>query len=187
MKVSFSGLNSNIKNGRFAIRQIRESYPFGFVSNTWYEAFASKVHPEMDTFLCDKIKVTRDKIDFEKRLGYDNLTAVENIVKETGAANCGEQAYLLSKRLKENGVKHKVVVMEMKKGDSYVDSHTFCVIGLDEKSQINNPKTWGKNAVVADLWMNSVDRASKALNKILNVMDFKKKENTITFREPYIF
>ncbi len=186
MKISFKGLNENIKMGRFAVRQVRQEYPFGFLSNSRYEAFAEKVNPKMDSFLRKKISDTREKVRFQERLGYDGLTAVERVVKETHAANCSEQAYLLSKQLKKDGVNHKIVVMEMNKNKSFVDSHAFCVIGLDDKAVINKPETWGDEAVVADLWLNSVDRANKALVKFLEIMNYSKKENTVHYREPYV-
>lgn len=186
MKISFTGLNENIMMGRFAVRQVRQDYPRGFLSNTRYEAFSNKVNPKMDRFLREKIRDTREKVSFQERLGYDGLTAVERVVKQTGAANCGEQAYLLSKQLKKDGVNHKIVIMEMNKDKSFVDSHTFCVIGLDDKAVINKPETWGEEAVVADLWLNSVDKANKALSKFLKIMDFSKKENTVRYHEPYV-
>ena len=29
--------------------------------------------------------------------------------------------------------------------------HTFCVIDCDEKMNLQNPETWGENAIIADM------------------------------------
>lgn len=186
MKVNFTSLNSNIKLGRAAIKSVRQDYPFGFLSNSKYEAFSNRVNPKLDRFLSSKILETRDQIDFEKRLGVDGLTAVENVVKRTKAANCGEQAYILSKKLNENGVANQVVIMQVKKGKKIVDTHTFCVIGLDKDAKIAEPKSWGKDAVIADLWLNSVDGVKKSLNQFFKIMNFNKREDNLLFYSPFI-
>lgn len=186
MNVSFSGLKENIKIGRAAVRQVREDYPFGFISNSKYETFSSRVNPKVDEFLTRKINQTRERIDFEKRLGVDGLTAVENVVRKTRAANCGEQAFLLSKRLNENGIHNNIVVMQVQNGSKVIDDHTFCVIGLDKNAKIYEPKSWGKDAVIADLWLNNVDSAKKSINKFLQFMNFNKNEDKLLFYSPYI-
>ena len=188
MQVSFSSLKCNINTGRTVIQDIRKKYPRGFISNSRYETFSTRVNPNIKRKLEVKIDRTRDIIDMKKRCGFNSYDAVKFAVGETNAANCGEQAFLISDSLNKRGVLNKIVSMEVYKNNtsSYpINGHSFCVIGLDSSADITKPETWGKEAVIIDLWSNTVAQAKKAISFFSDFMNVNKKQNKVIFHSVY--
>lgn len=190
MQVSFCGLNENLHIGRMAIRDVKQIYQRGFVSNSRYDTFSECKNKTISNKLANMIMNMRDIVDYEKRLGKDGYTAVEKAVRETGAANCGEQAILVSRSLNNSGIRNKVVSMLVYKKESgsfcCVDGHSFCVIGMDDDAFVTKPETWGKDAVIVDLWAGNVEKASKALKKYESMLNYDKNENQLIFSSDVI-
>ena len=165
--VSFLGLKENIAYGHQAINSVKKDFPAGFMSNTYYETFSKEKDDKTLCFYQDLIESTRELVDFKKRQGKTKKEATYEAVKYTGAANCGEQALLISQKLDELGVKNDVISMQIcKTGKSYyhiTNGHSFCVIDTAEDMDVNNPDTWGNDAVVVDMWSNTVAKAKDAI------------------------
>lgn len=190
MQVSFCGLNENLHIGRMAIRDVKNTYPRGFISNSRYDTFSESKNKTISRKLANKIMKMREMVDYQKRLGKDGYTAVEKAVGITNAANCGEQAILVSRSLNNSGIKNKVVSMLVYKkepGSFYcIDCHTFCVIGMDDDAFVTKPETWGKDAVIVDLWAGNVEKASKALKKYESMLNYDKNKNQLIFSSDII-
>ena len=186
--VSFCGLKENIDLGRHVLLDTRKAYPYGFLSNSRYSTFSAKMNPKIEEILGEKILKMRDIVDFEKRKGHDSYEAVKYAVAKTGAANCGEQAILLSDQMNNQGIANKIVSMEIyRKNSSFPNKgHTFCLIGLDKNAKLSDPSTWGKDAVAVDLWSNSVEQAQKALRNFFKMFGYDKKKNDIKFFSVFI-
>lgn len=183
MLVSFKSLNENIHLGRAALSDVKKRYPYGFVSSSKYDTFSLYKNPEIRSNYSKRINQTRDIIDFQQKLGKDSFSATEYAIQKTAAANCGEQAVLVSKALEDRGVANEIISMNIYKNNSayVVDGHSFCVIGLDDNADIAKPDTWGSEAVIVDLWSNTVDKASKAIKYFSRIFQISKKENNIKF------
>lgn len=177
--VSFLGLKENLAYGRQAIANVQKDFPVGFMSNTYYETFADPVEKDVLYFYEDLIETTRALADFKKRQGMSSKQATFEAVNHTGAANCGEQAILISQKLDEMGIKNKIISMNIRQTSKYSNyatgCHTFCVIDTDKDMVINNPETWGEDAVVVDMWSNTVAKVKDAIEFFGTFL--KPKEN----------
>ena len=188
MHVSFSSLKENIHIGRMVIQDVKKTYPRGFISNSRYETFSTRVNPQIRKKLESKIDKTRNIVDMKTRCGLDMYQAVDCAVRETQTANCGEQAVLVSNFLNNRGVLNKIVSMDVYKNKSLsypICGHSFCVIGLDKNADLTNPKTWGGDAVIVDLWSNTVKQARKAISFFSDMMGVNKKQNKVIFHSVY--
>lgn len=166
MSVSFCGLKENIQYGHDAIARVKEDYPNGFKSNTYYDTFVEKQDPDVRHEYTQAIYRTRDIIDEKIRHGKSEREATEIAVSKTGAANCGEQAFLVSNRLNEMGIKNKVINMVISSNTTRMvqGGHTFCVIDTDNPIDPREPRSWSSDAVVVDMWANKVMKAQDAIN-----------------------
>lgn len=185
MFVSFCGLKENIGIGRTAIREVKQEYPRGFVSNSKYDTFSIQRNKRISDMLAKKILKTREIVEHEMKFGKTKIEAVQEAVRITGTANCSEQAMLVSDKLKKAGIENKVVSMcvykETKYSTEFVDGHTFCVIGLADDAVISKPETWGKDAVVVDMWKGIVDKAPKAISEFTKMLNYDKKNTKLIF------
>ena len=177
--VSFLGLKENIAYGYKAIEAVQKDFPIGFMSSTHYETFSKEKDDRTLCYYQDLIDTTRELVDYKKRLGKSKKEATFEAVKYTGAANCGEQALLISQKLDELGIKNKIISMNIRLNTQnayYVtNGHSFCVIDTDENMDINNPNSWGKDAVIVDMWSNTVAKVIDAIEFFGTFL--KPKEN----------
>lgn len=168
MCISFCGLKENILYGCQAINAVKRDFPNGIRSNTYYDIFEKGEDRKKREELEDGISKTRYRVDEYKRHGYSEKDAIENAVKETGTGNCGEQAVLVSIKLDKEGIVNKIVQMDIcraGKGYHYVTGgHTFCLVGASQDMDVKEPKTWGDDAVVVDMWSGIVKIVPEALN-----------------------
>lgn len=189
MQVSFTSLTDNIHAGRMVLKDVKSTYPKGFISNSRYETFSTHVNPQIKRKLEIKIDKTRDIVDMKKRCGYDIYDAVDFAVRKTHTANCGEQAVLVSNSLSKKGILNKIVSMEVYKNNASnfpLNGHSFCVIGLDDAADISKPETWGNDAVIVDLWSNTVAQARKAISFFSDFMHVDKKQNKVIFHSVFL-
>ena len=179
--VSFLGLKENIAYGHKAIAAVKKDFPDGFRSNTYYETFEQPVDKDTLNYYEELMETTRALIDFKKRLGIPSKQATKEVVSETTSANCGEQALLVSQKLDEFGIKNKIITMNVRKNipNFYylTNSHSFCVIDTADDMNIHNPDTWGKDAVVVDMWSNTVAKVKDAIDFFGTFL--KPKENEV--------
>ena len=165
--VSFRGQKENMVYAREAIAEVKKDFPDGFKSNTYCETFAQPTDEMTISFYTDLIYATRDLIHSKKRHGLTKQEATQEAVKETGAANCGEQAVLVSQKLDNKGVKNDIISMNTVRTTPncrfVTGGHTFCVIDGAEGMSIQDPETWGENAVVVDMWSGTIAKAKEAI------------------------
>ena len=178
--VSFLGLKENIAYGHQAIEAVKKDFPAGFMSNTYYETFHENQDEKTLFFYEDLIETTRELVDLKKRQGKSKKEATFEAVRYTGAANCGEQAVLVSQKLDEMGIKNKIISMNVRKDIPncyYVtNGHSFCVVDSADDMQVNNPDTWGDDAVVVDMWSNTVAKVKDAIEYFGTFLKPKKDE-----------
>ena len=183
MRISFCGLKENILYGYQAINDVQRDFPNGLRSNTYYDIFENEKDQKTKVKLEYGISKTRNRVDQMLRYGYLEKDAVEIAVKETGVANCGEQAILVSKKLDKQGIKNKIVQMDVCMNGNYhyvTGGHTFCLIGTSDDMNVLDPETWGEEAVVVDMWSGIVKKASEAL-KFFSGFVVPKKDEHIEF------
>lgn len=166
MRISFCGLKENIIYGRQAINDVKSDFPNGLRSNTYYDTFEKVKDCRIKSELEKGIDKTRNRVDQMIRYGYPEKDAVEIAVRETGIANCGEQAILVSKRLDNRGINNKIIQMDIcrdGKGHYVTGGHSFCLVGASPDMNVRSPETWGEDAVVVDMWSGIVKKATEAL------------------------
>ncbi len=187
MNIGFCGLKENICIGREAIKTVRKEFPDGFHSCSYYEMFDPAPAKSVLSQYEKEIEQARNIINYRKRLGISKYEAVEYAVKETGAANCGEQAILVSKVLNEKNIPNKVISMNIyKKNTKYsTGGHTFCVVGLDDNAETKNPATWGKDAAVIDMWSGIVSGVRDALTTFQKMFKINKEKSDVIFMDEF--
>lgn len=183
MMVSFCGLKENIEYGNQAVERLKKDFPNGFKSSTYYETFAENKDLDIMQEYEDEISKTRKIVDKKVRQGVLEREATEIAVKQTGAANCGEQAFLLSNRLNEMGITNKLVTIAIcSKSTGYVeDGHTFCVIDTDNPIDPLKPKTWSDDAVIADMWSDTVGKAGEVLEYFFEILKPNPEKQNVYF------
>lgn len=81
--------------------------------------------------------------------------ALDKAAKENQCGNCEAQTAIVMNFLERAGVyPREQMVLWM--SDPTI-AHSFVVIGRPFKSDINNPKTWGDEAVIIDPWVGNGD------------------------------
>lgn len=88
-------------------------------------------------------------------------------------ANCAELADLVYVSLKRKGFGSSCEIVQITNGD-----HVFNVIDRLPGSNLNDPTTWGENALVADAWSGDVYRASELSLRLkaYSFVTYKQKE-----------
>ncbi len=164
--------NNNYNIGRNVMNEFYQKYP-NLRSFTMAETLAKNAERNnSNPYITQILKNQADK-DFntmieilEKRPDNKNITfeeyinMIEKEFQEYRFANCGERAYYLHNQMNQKGINNKVIEIG---GNSAENSHVFNVIGLDKNADINNPETWGENAVVIDVWTNKLCSPKEAL------------------------
>ncbi len=189
MSVSFCGIKENIEIGQQTLAQIRKDFPNGLKSNTYYKTFSTSPNQSILASYEREIEETRRIVAQKKRQGMSDIDATVEAVKITGAGNCGEQARIVSKKLTDNGIANKVILMTLRDNKSNFprDGHTFCVIDTASDMKVREPKTWGSDAVIVDLWSNTVAKASEALDYFYSIMKPNKEQQHVSFEDGILF
>lgn len=123
--------------------------------------------------------------DFRSYVHY--LRELKRWFKKTKVANCREMADLACLELALKKISVSPVEANLKDIISgeiipYTD-HCFALINLAPKARIENPKTWGKDAVIVDAWAGMVKRAQEGLNFIKNEIYQIKENQKVVFEE----
>lgn len=95
------------------------------------------------------------------------ISALKSYIKQNGSyMNCNECADLIQYKFNQKGVKSNNVLLYTVNSEGNRTSlaeHVFTVIGLDENSDIKNPESWGKNAIICDGWANIAMPAARGI------------------------
>ena len=181
--VSFLGIKENIAYGHQAIAGVKKDFPDGFRSNTYYETFEQPINTDTLEYYEELIETTRALVTYKKRYGKSCKQATKEAVLETKAANCGEQAVLVSQKLDEMGIKNKVMSMSIRKNIPnccYItNGHSFCVIDTAPDMNVSEPNTWGNDAVIVDMWSNTVAKVKDAIEFFGTFLKPKENESVL--------
>ena len=142
-------------NSFYLIQSINQNNPITRKSNPFFRKFY-KITDILDNKIVKVRKFYQSKKRGSKRTGIDRLK--EAVLKhKTG--NCYEQSIMLRDEFTQAGIDSKLV------HSSWFD-HSFLIVNLDKNADIANPKTWGKKAFIADVWLGKVFRnAQEALTE----------------------
>lgn len=180
--------NKNIEYAQQAIAEVKKDFPDGFKSNTYYETFGNPEDKMTISLYTDLIYATRDLIYDKKRHGLSKQEATQEAVRETGAANCGEQAVLVSQKLDEKGIKNDIISMNIRNNaNNYfvTGGHSFCIIDCAEDMNIQNPDTWGEDAVIVDMWSGTIAKVKEAIEFFETFIKPKETEHVEFEKESY--
>jgi len=191
--------NSNYNTGKFVMNEFYKKYP-NLNSFTMTETIVKKLeNNNANPYVIQKMKEQAD-INFktmieilDKRPDFKDITfeqyinMIENEFQQYNHANCGERAYYLHNLMNQKGIDNTIIEIS---GNSASNSHVFNVIGLDKNADINNPETWGENAIVVDVWAKKLTSAKSAIEYYKdflgydenNPMQFKKLDTNEIFK-----
>lgn len=97
-----------------------------------------------------KLALLRDNFDSRAPFkSYDEaLQTLKHFVMSEKMANCQEQSILLKEHFDNAGLESKLL-------SAWYD-HCFLVVNMDKNANILKPRTWGKDAFIADPWLGKV-------------------------------
>ena len=202
-KLPFRGYQEDMKLCEDTVKNIRR---MNLHSNTAvnlrashdYKLMGKKVRPEIYRYLYDlgsdysrEVSSTNGEImsnfsKFELPKDYKSFgKCIREIITRHKAVNCGEQAFIAQDDLLNKGKKADVVHFDIAV-KAYGDydqerQHTFAVLNLAKDADIQNPKTWGQDAIIVDPWSGLVKRACQGIEFFKDIFDFDKDKETMYF------
>ncbi len=144
-----------------ALREFHEKY--GDVKSAKYlEALKKHCIPNTGVVFDPEHKIEKYSPEYDKLCTEIIHTGIsgrqgmceflDNYIAKNGnyieSAHC---ALLTENMLKKKGVKTDILCMKDKQDET---EHYFTVINMDNKADVKDPYTWGKNAVICDTWAN---------------------------------
>lgn len=183
-------VTQNIYNGEKALRRFNSEFPY-VCSNTQYNTIIER-HKDDSRYekLLPIIKgksclagLKLDGIRATYKQTPDKINYLKKAVKFQKVANCQERSFLIHNELEQMGIKSQNIRLNfVPKNDKKISkNHAFTVIGLDNNAEINNPHTWGKNAVIVDAWANMVKRAAEGIEYIKTILKFNPEIENCEF------
>lgn len=147
-------LKRNLAYAREALLYTKQAIPLGAV-NIAEEAndVASRIlkaeKEKLFLEMCKESYETAQVLDRRNLTELDIQRILAGIAKKYKVGNCGEQSCVAYCYLVDEKHLRKVERLSIVNGD-----HGFVVIGRQFGSDISNPETWGKVAVICDPWTN---------------------------------
>lgn len=208
MEVSSRVRNSNTKYTAFQSRnlEIRQANDIVRLANECFPRISTtKIYDRVDTIGIDRItkrhvdcinKISLKLLNFRNNMPCEQAFPLEYIqklipeIKKLKLGNCGESGSLSKIIFAINGIDSKKVRLycytknKLFFGCSQLKfpiDHSFAIVGLAEDAKLEDPKTYGKNAYIIDLWDGFADYVPNAFkrfeieyqsNPILRVMKF---------------
>lgn len=185
---SFEGLKENLRTGEKVYREFKKEFPL-LRSNTFVQSkiaqhrFSRKFKTlipklqQLSYSYGSGVEYSRSQI----KESYPGLGVyikdLKNVLARTKYANCGDGSHIMQFELLKKGEKPHLISMTVKdlifghpvkNGD-----HEFAVFGLKKGAKLDNPKTWGNEAVVVDPWSNIVMQARDAIEEIKAKLGFE--------------
>lgn len=86
---------------------------------------------------------------------YPKFRKWMRIARGKGIGNCSEKAAWAAVAAAGRGL-HPVEFFALQRAD-----HAFCVVGRDPESRLDDPSTWGRDAVIIDPWLEEIYPATE--------------------------
>ncbi len=170
-------LNNKIKDARmqYDIKDIIDQFFIGLARKLNKGINALKQEVLNSETLRQSLQISK----LPEELLENYIQRIEEICSKNKVGNCEEQAFIAAKYLKDKGAS-KVAVISFKLPDSLKSKdfndkfkrfckfgdHAFVVCGIRRKANLQDPKTWGKSAVVIDPWLGMAGNAIKGMEEI---------------------
>ncbi len=185
-------ITENLYNGEKALRGFNAEFPY-IRSNIKYNSIIER-HKNNETYskIIPKLRgksVISGLMISQMRGMYENapdkIKFLSKAVKATKTAGCRECSFLIRDRLEKMGIESQNIrfYVEQKNGFDTNKNHAFTVIGLDKGADLNNPDTWGKNAVIVDGWANMVKRAKEGIEYFKTLFKYNPEKEVYKFEE----
>lgn len=168
--VSFGSIKAEKRICEDTLREFHKKYPQEFQSNTKVDLKISKRQLDFSDWLkynsvSEKhgraVSAARNDYYKEYNSWESYIEALKKATNKHKAANCGEQADLLTDEFFKKGLEVHKVQVEYKP----IADHAFLVFNAKENADWTNPKTWGNKAIIVDPWSNFVLQAREALEQ----------------------
>lgn len=195
--ISFGSLKENLRLGEDVYRDFKKEFPY-LRSNTFlgskivqYQGSDrfEKIRPKIER-LADKydLKIGENRSNFYGVDTFEEFVSnIKKIISKNKCANCGEQANIMQYELLKKSTDPHLISMEVEYPLSGMvkeyGSHEFAVFGLKKGARLDNPKTWGQEAVVVDPWVNRVMPANEAIEYYKIKLGFDSTKHTTVYDE----
>lgn len=184
------GLKNNLRQGESVLREFKKDFPYIKSFTLWQHRLDHFKKDDDDKleecqFVAlryadeiDDLRLYMNLIDSFNNDREKHIKCLQDEVKQRGCGNCGEITEIISGKLREKGIKHMNVRLNMVQGNSF-ENHAFNVIGMNKKADPKKPSTWGNNAVIIDGWRNFVLSAKDGIR------EYEKFYDTRHFNQIY--
>jgi len=199
-KTTFKGLGANTKIARETVQEFHKE--LGFLHSDSFIQLKIYKHRQDKKFepINQKLGVIAKKyanevgdVMYKQQMELFSTDMPEHqiteqlklYVKEAHAGNCDQQAEILQEELKKKGISARNLNFRiLNKADDQMrecGGHSFDVIGMDKNADIQNPDSWGVNAVIADSWANISEPAPTGLKYLKEIFDFNPETEYLIF------
>lgn len=179
--LSFKGKSELEKNLTLAEDALNYVDDMKLISTTRWDEKDKKISEEKEIeyeYAIEKRRyLDRERVKLSTIDEFIEFTAKKVPLLDVG--NCAEHAILTAHYLNEKrNIKNFALVAAISPKDPEnfkknrieygynSDNHVFVVIGLDEAADLEDPSTWGKNAVIVDPWGDVAGPVNITINKI---------------------
>lgn len=134
----------------------------------------SYTHPQFNTYptelqstVINAIKILRYILSYSIDPNEDEIQFRSEIISACKVGNCAEYSMMAFAEMHRLNFGIRAEIVRIEKGD-----HAFLVLGREEKSELNNPSTWGNDAVICDSWAGEVYQAEQLPHRFTNLISF---------------
>ncbi len=182
-------LSENIKLGKKVLESFNKTFPnvesHSMAQLRLLKESNPKIKEEMAE-VCKKLfsKLTSLKADvYEKAYTQsDYISALKSAIKKYNIADCGHRTDVIINSLRIQGKSAKKVEMVITDNlGKQKSNHIFPVIAMKNNANIDNPQTWGENAVIVDAWANMVMKANDGINFLKKTVGFLPAAEKVKF------
>lgn len=137
--------------------------------------------------IAKKIDMIRDSLNGKYNTFLKYTDALKKKVVKYKVANCGELAALVQAELVKAGRTANLAIMcvrDKMTGEINPDKeHEFVVLNIQDDGLIEDPDSWGENAIVVDPWSGIVEKANNGLYEIMKLFNVDLTKEDVAFEE----
>jgi len=194
--INSSSLKENLRLGEAVYKDFKKEFPvlrsktfvqckiFQYEGSDRFEKIRHKVENLADSNAAG-IRDVRWQISGKYFNLSEYIDKLKKVISAKKYANCDEQAQIIQFELLKRHQKSHFISMHVRDAESGRNikfrMHDFSVFGLKKGAEIDNPKTWGNNAVVVDPWSNRVMPANEAIRYYETKFGFNPEIHKITY------
>lgn len=185
-------ISVNLQEGRKVLKLFNKTFP-NVESSSMVQLRASMTKdPIMKQTLMHKLEELDSRLNLLRNDVYTSLKPndtfshyvrdLKQAIKKYNIADCGHRTDVVIGSLNKDGKNaQKIEMVVLDSSGKKEANHLFPVMGIKKGANIDDPETWGENAVIIDAWANFVMKAQEGLDYIKRFTGFNPQKQKIRF------